>query len=90
MGKMRHGSLGYLIVALLGVAGLLLASFVPVFGAPASGDLCLQSTLVSVDPSEVTVAVGATVTVELRVSGVMDLDSLELYMTYDPAVIEAG
>jgi hypothetical protein len=88
MDKTRRRVIAYLAAAVLGVASLLLGSFVPVFGAPAPDRSRLQSTLVSFDPSSVTVPVGDTVTVEIRITGVMDLDTMELYMTYDQDVIE--
>jgi hypothetical protein len=88
MHKIHRRVIACLAAAVVGIASLLLGSFAPVLGAPASDLSRLQSTLVSVDPPSITVPAGDTATVDIRITGVMDLDTMELYMTYDQDLIE--
>ncbi|MDY6874667.1 MAG: cohesin domain-containing protein [Chloroflexota bacterium] len=57
------------------------------FSRPAGHGL-IQSTMVVIAPSSVNVTQGSMTTVDIRVEDVTDLYSVEVYMTFDRAVLE--
>jgi len=57
------------------------------FSKPAGHGL-VQGTMVTIDPPSVNVALGATTEVDIYIENVTDLYSAEVYMTFNPAVLE--
>ncbi|NLF00854.1 MAG: hypothetical protein GX601_07740 [Anaerolineales bacterium] len=88
MARISCRSLPGVAACLLVVLALLLGVLEPAESAPASLPNSLQGTLVSIEPEMVTVAVGVTATLDVRITGVTNLNRMELYMTYDPSMLE--
>jgi hypothetical protein len=90
--KSLHKSLSTIVPAALMLIGVLLLSIGPMAPALAqdsrAGRSLLQTTVLSVDPSSADVDVGATTTVDVCVEDVTDLYSVEMYVIYDPALLE--
>ncbi len=57
------------------------------FSKPAGHGL-LQGTMVTIDPSSINVALGATTEVDIRIENVTDLYSADVFLTFDSTLLE--
>jgi cell division septation protein DedD len=90
--KPLRKSLSTIIPAALMLIGMLLLSVGPMVPSLAQDSRAsrnlLQTTVLSVDPPSAEVDVGATTTVDIYVEDVTDLYLVEMYVVYDPALLE--
>ena len=90
--KPLYKSLSTIIPTILMLIGMLLLLVGPMVPAQAQearvGRKLLQSTVLSVDPSSASVAVGATTTVDITIEDVTDLYYIDVYVYYDPDLLE--
>lgn len=90
--KLLHKSLSSTIPATLMLVGVLLLLTGPMVSARARearvGRTLLQTAVLSVDPSSANVNVGATTTVDIRIKDVTDLYYVDVYVFYDPDLLE--
>lgn len=90
--KPLYKSLSTIVPAALMLIGALLLSVGPMVPARAQdflvGRELLQTTVLSVDPPSDEVDVGVTTTVDIHIDDVTDLASVEMYVIFDPTLLE--